>query len=102
MSSCAKKLRFVLEEKELLWTGFELDLRKGDHLKTEFLKINPRGLVPSLVHDGVVVNESTIITEYLEEAFLQNPLMPVDPLGRARVRAWTKPLDEDCTSIRLR
>jgi glutathione S-transferase len=94
MSSCAQKVRFVLEEKGLKWTSHELDLRRGDQFDPKFLKINPRGLVPVLVHDGVPISESNIITEYIEEAFPERPLMPADPLGRAQVRAWTKPLDE--------
>lgn len=94
MSSCAQKVRFVLHEKGLDWKSIELDLRAGEQLKPEFLKINPRGLVPVLVHDGAVIPESTIICEYLDEAFPEPPLLPKTPLARAQTRLWTQPIDE--------
>ena len=52
----------------------------------EYLKINPRGVVPTLVHDGKVVRESNVILEYLEDAFPAHPLRPEDPFERAEMR----------------
>ena len=94
MSSCAQKVRFVLAEKGLEWDGQEMDLRRGDQLKPEFLKINPKGLVPVLVHDDNTFIESNVIIEYLNEAFPEAPLMPDDVVDRAKVRSWMKRLDD--------
>jgi glutathione S-transferase len=94
MSSCAQKVRFVLAEKALIWDGEELDLREGDQFKPEFLKINPKGLVPALVDDDHVVTESNIIIEYLEDKFPDRSLMPQNPADRAHVRMWMKKLDD--------
>ena len=94
MSSCAQKVRFALSEKELDWESKLLDLRRGDQQKPEYLKINPKGLVPALKHDGEVIVESNIILDYLNEAFPSPPLLPETPLERARVRWWMKRLDD--------
>ncbi|HEY2590802.1 MAG TPA: glutathione S-transferase N-terminal domain-containing protein, partial [Steroidobacteraceae bacterium] len=58
------------------------------------MKINPIGQVPALVHYGKVVTESTVINEYLDEVFDGPPLRPADPYWRARMRIWTKFVDE--------
>lgn len=56
-----------------------------------------------LVHDGTVIPESTVICEYAEEAFPQHPIYPSGPRERARVRLWTKAVDEElhpaCSAI---
>ena len=88
ISVCAQKVRIALAEKELPWQGVHIDLMQGEHLKPEFLKINPRGLVPVLVHDDDPIHESTIILEYLEDAFPEAPLRPAK--ARARMRVWEK------------
>ena len=54
MSTCAQKVRATLAEKDLAWDGHELNLRTGEQHKPQFLKLNPRGVVPVLVHDGNV------------------------------------------------
>ena len=87
ISVCAQKVRIALAEKDLSWQGVHVDLMQGQHLKPEFLKVNPRGLVPVLVHDGDPIYESTIILEYLEDAFPQAPLRPTDAKARARISA---------------
>ncbi len=93
MSVCAAKVRTVLAEKKLEWSGVHMDLRAGDTQKPEYLKMNPNAVVPTLVHDSRVVIESTVICEYLDDAFPGNPLKG-DPLERAKMRLWTKQLDE--------
>jgi glutathione S-transferase len=82
-----------LSEKELAFDGKLLHLHKGEQFDPEYLKLNPNAVVPTLVHDGVVVTESTVINEYLDEAFPAKPLRPADPYGHARVRLWTKKED---------
>ena len=94
MSVCAQKARFALAEKELKWEGHHLNLRSGDQQKPEYLKLNPNAVVPTLVDDGAVIIESTVINEYLDDAYPEPPLRPTDSLARARMRLWTKQLDE--------
>jgi len=91
---CAQKVRIALDEKGLAWEGREVDLMKQEHLSADFLKLNPRGLVPVLVHDGLTVTESTVILEYIEDAFPDPPLRPASPAGRAKMRMWIKVPDE--------
>ena len=102
-SACAAKVRFVLGEKGLQWVGHYVDILKGEQFRPEFLAINPKAVVPVLIADGNVITESTVICEYLEEAFPDPPLYPSAPLERARVRAWTKAVDEElhpaCSAI---
>jgi len=94
MSVCAAKVRIALAEKGLQWKGYPLDLRAGDALKPEYLRLNPNGVVPTLVHDRHVIIESTVICEYLDDAWADAPLRPRNPFARARMRLWTKQLDE--------
>ena len=94
MSVCAQKVRFALAEKKLPWKGRHLNLRAGDQQKPEYLKLNPNAVVPTLVDDGTVIIESTVICEYLDDAYPEPRLRPADAVGRARMRLWTKQLDE--------
>ncbi len=94
-STCAAKVRFALGEKGLEWRGHYVDILNGEQFRPEFLAINPKGVVPVLMDDGNVITESTVICEYLEDAFPESPLYPRLPLERARVRAWTKAVDEE-------
>lgn len=94
MSVCAQKVRFALAEKKLAWEGHHLNLRAGDQQKPEYLKLNPNAVVPTLVDNGTVIIESTVICEYLDDAYPEPRLRPMDAVGRARMRLWTKQLDE--------
>lgn len=93
-STCSQKVRICLAEKGLDYVGRHIDLGTFEHLTPEYLAINPNGVVPTLRHDGGVVIESTVICEYLDEVFPQEPLSPADPLGRAAMRAWLRFIDE--------
>ncbi len=84
ISVCAQKVRVVLAEKNLPWTSHHLSLAKGDQLTAEFKKLNPRGVVPVLVHDGNVIVESSVICAYLDETFPSPSLMPMNPVERAQ------------------
>jgi glutathione S-transferase len=95
MSLCAQKVRLCLAEKQLDWEDRHIILRSGEHQKPWYLKLNRRAVVPTLVHDEKVIPESNVILEYLDETFPQPPLAPEDPYGRAKMRLWTKQLDED-------
>lgn len=94
MSVCAQKVRLALAEKGLEYTGHHMNLRSGEQKKPEYLKLNPKGVVPTLVHDGFVVCESVIINEYIDDAFDGPALMPDTAQCRARVRHWTKQIDD--------
>lgn len=94
-SVCAAKVRFALDEKGVAWRGHYLDILKGDQFDPAYLRLNPKAVVPTLVHDGAVVVESTVICEYVDEVFEGAPLKPATALGRARMRQWTKSVDED-------
>jgi len=93
MSVCAQKVRLALAEKTLAYEARHLNLRAGDQQQPDYLKLNPKAVVPTLVHDGTVVTESIVINEYIEDAFPATPLRPADPAGRARMRLWTKEID---------
>jgi glutathione S-transferase len=94
-STCSQRVRFVLHAKGLAFEEQRLDLFAGDQLQPDYLKLNPNGLVPTLVHDGVPVIESSVIMEYLEEVFPGGrTFVPGDPLERARVRALIRFIDE--------
>jgi glutathione S-transferase len=94
MSSCAQKVRLVLAEKGLEWESRHLDLRAGEHQKDWYIRLNPRAVVPTLIDGDIVVPESNIINEYLDERFADPPLKPANAFGRAKMRLWTKQLDE--------
>lgn len=92
-SVCAQKARLTLAEKGLEWKSHLMALN-GDQLDPAYLKLNPNGVVPTLVHDGNVLVESTVIMHYLDDAFLDPPLMPRRPLDRARAHLFKKLMDE--------
>jgi glutathione S-transferase len=85
----------ALFEKDLVWTHRFVDPAGFEQHSDWFKKINPRGQVPALDHDGRIITESTVICEYLEDAFPdQVPLRPRDPFKTAQMRIWTKWVDE--------
>ena len=69
MSVCAQKVRFALAEKQLSWESHHLNLRAGDQQQPEYLKLNANALVPTLVDNGTVIIESTVINEYLDDTY---------------------------------
>jgi len=92
-SPCAQKCRIVLAEKGLEWTKHHIELRDKQNLAPEYLKLNPLGVVPTLVDDGRPVIESSIICEYLEDKFPRPRLRPTGPWLIARMRFWMKHID---------
>jgi glutathione S-transferase len=83
-----RKTRIALLEKGLHWETTWVDLTKGEQKKPEYLAINPVGKVPALIDEAIVVHDSTIINEYLEDKYPQPPLLPRDPAMRARARSF--------------
>ena len=94
VSVCAQKVRIVLAEKDVPWTNHHLSLARGEHLTPEFKAMNPRGVVPVLVHDDDTIVESSVICAYLDEVFPTPPLSPDTPLERATMRLWCKLPDD--------
>ncbi len=95
MSVCAQKVRLALAELELDWESHHLKLRGDEQLRPDYLAINPKGQVPALVDDDFVVVESTVINEYLADTYGQGKLVPANSRARARMRWWTRQLDDD-------
>jgi glutathione S-transferase len=93
-STCSQKVRLVLHEKGLDFADVQINFRKNEHLAPDYLKLNPNGVVPTLVHDGRPVVDSSVIMEYLDEAFPATPMAPPDALGRAAMRAWMRYFEE--------
>ena len=87
-STCSKRVRITRAEKGVEWESRHLNLAKRENLDPDYLKLNPNGVVPTLVHDGRVLIESVFIIQYLDEIFPAPPLSPADPYERAQMRIW--------------
>jgi len=97
-SVCAAKIRIALAEKKLKWDSRLLELN-GDQFDPNYLTLNPNAVVPTLVHNKRAVIESTIILEYLDDAFPEHCLRPVDPYYMAQARLLMSKLDAGVASI---
>jgi ganglioside-induced differentiation-associated protein 1 len=94
-SVCCQKVRITLRAKGLEWKAIPVNLFTSEQYDPQYLKLNPKGVVPTLVHDGKAVIESTLICEYIDETFGQPPrLIPTDPWQQSRMRLWSKMVDE--------
>lgn len=86
-SSTSYRVRIALEMKGLDYCYVPHHLRHGEHLEPPYRQVNPQGLVPAMIwRDGTLLLQSLAIIEFLDESVPQPPLLPADPLGRARVR----------------
>jgi glutathione S-transferase len=92
-SSASRRVRLCLEEKGLSYEGHVVDMAKLEHHSAEYLKINPLGVVPTLIHDGRPLHESGTICEYLDESYPDPPLRPDSPYERALMRNWIRHID---------
>jgi maleylacetoacetate isomerase len=86
-SSAAYRVRIALGLKELSWRDAPVDLAQGVQQSEAFRAVNPQGRVPVLVEGDTVLTQSLAIIEYLDELHPDPPLLPRQPLERARVRA---------------
>ena len=93
-STCSQKVRLVLAEKGLVWPDCRVNLQANEHLTDWYLALNPNGVVPTLVHDGRIVIDSSVINEFLDELFPEVRMVPADPYERARMRSWRQYIDE--------
>jgi len=101
-SANSMKPMLCLHEKGLAFTSHYIDLHSFEQHSPEFVRVNPNGQVPALIHDGKIITESTVINEYLDDVYPQVPLRPRDPVARARMRIWSKFVDEYfCPSLSM-
>jgi glutathione S-transferase len=93
-STCSQKVRMCIAEKDLDWIDRSVNLAANEHLTPGYLALNPNGVVPTLVHDGNAIVDSSVICEYLDEVFPHPRLTPEDPVQRAAMRAWMRFIEE--------
>lgn len=93
-SICTQKVFITLAEKGVPYEVQTVNLFANEQFSPAYLKIHPKGVVPALDHDGKIVIESSLICEYLDETFPEPRLTPADAYGRARMRLWSKLVDE--------
>ena len=88
-SSASYRVRIALNLKGLSYKQKSVHLVRdgGEQKQPEYTAINPQGLVPTLVDDGIVLTQSMAIMEYLDERYPEPPLLPAELIERARIRA---------------
>lgn len=91
-SSAAYRVRIGLNLKGLVWDNIPVHLLRdgGQQHSAQYRALNPQGLIPVLVHEGRALTQSLAILEYLDELHPQPPLLPAEPLARARARSWAQ------------
>ena len=87
-SVCSQKARMCLIEKKIAWESRHVDIFAFENYSDWYTKLNPKNVVPTLVHDGRIIIESNVILEYLEDVFPQVRLRPEDAYERAMMRLW--------------
>jgi len=87
-SSAAYRVRIALNLKGQTYDTVPIDLLQGEHREDTYQARNPQGLIPALeLPDGTVIPQSIAIVEFLEERIPEPPLLPKDPVERARIRS---------------
>jgi maleylpyruvate isomerase len=89
-SSASYRVRIALNFKAIAYQTDSHHLRRGEQNSPEYRAVHPQGFVPALEADGGVLIQSLAICEYLEETHPSPPLLPKDPMQRARVRAFAQ------------
>jgi glutathione S-transferase len=93
-SICTQKVFITLAEKDLKYEEKLINLFAAEQYDPEYLKINPKGVVPTLVHEGRAIPESSLICEYVDEIWKENALVPEDAFQKTRMRQFSKLVDE--------
>ena len=104
-SICTQKVFMTLAEKDLSYDEHLINLFAAEQYDTEYLKLNPKGVVPTLVHDGRAIPESSLICEYVDEMWPNSPLIPDDAFLKSRMASfpswWTRPSSKPPASCRF-
>jgi len=87
-SNCSARVRLLIEEKGLPWVSHYIDLYTKENISEEYFSINPKGVVPTLVHDGRVIVESNDILLYLEDAYPVPRFTPHSAPECEAMRTW--------------
>jgi glutathione S-transferase len=87
-SLCSQKVKLVLSEKNLEWKSHLLNLLTFENLHPSYIQLNPKGVVPTLIHDDIVVTDSATIIQYLDERFPHPKLTPVELALQEKMRGW--------------
>jgi len=87
-SVCSSKVRIGPAEKNILCNAHTVNLAENEQNSSEYLKLNPNGVVPTLVDGELVVVESSVILEYIDELSSENPLMPTNIAAKTKARMW--------------
>ncbi|MGY6627368.1 MAG: maleylacetoacetate isomerase [Oceanicaulis sp.] len=98
-SGTTYRVRLALNWKGVPYESVAVNLVDGGQHAADYLARNPQGLVPALEADGRVLTQSPAIIEWLEEVFPERPLLPADPMKRARVRAFAAAIGCDIHPI---
>ena len=94
-SICSERVLMTLSEKKITdWTPHHIHLFKREQFDPNYLKLNPKAQVPTLVHDGEVIRESSLICDYLDDLYPQQNLKPSSLSAIAQMREWIKEADE--------
>jgi glutathione S-transferase len=87
-SLCSQKVKLVLAEKNLKWKNHSLNLLTCENLQPSYIRLNPKGVVPTLIHDGKVITDSVVIIRYLDEQFPHPLLTPAESLLQEKMSGW--------------
>ena len=94
-SICSERVLMTLSEKQITdWVPRHVHLFKREQFDPEYLKLNPKAQVPTLVHDGEIIRESSLITDYLDDLYAESPLKPGKLVEINHMREWIKECDE--------
>ncbi len=94
-SGTTYRVRLALNWKGVPYDVVPVNLLEGAQSSADYLSKNPQGLVPALEVDGALLTQSPAILEWIEEAYPQRPLLPSDPIQRAKVRAFASAIGCD-------
>lgn len=84
----------MLEEKKLKYKSTIIDILKGEQYEPSYMKLNPKGAVPTLVHNGKVIPGSLAIIRYVDETFSPGSLTPQDPEAKRAMDEWLQLADQ--------
>src|SRR6476659_3182445 len=92
-SSASRRVRLCLEEKGVAYEGHVVDMAAMEHHSPAYLRINPLGVIPTLIHEGRQLPESGTICDDRDETFPHPPLRPDTPCERAEMPNWIRQID---------